>query len=277
MAPLPPFRVVFVEPISSNVLRAYVSQEPRHFSALGVDDALRRTNWSISIASGPGSSPVVEKVENPLARPGTVGLIDDTGINGAIPAAWSVDLRVDRRLLAPRTRYLTVAGSALRSVGGTAMTGSPYDRDLHPGRIERLRPAFERPASMGLGIDFRYDPFTGAFLLDSKLDVAVHSGLEALKKRILRRLMTTPGGFFHLPTYGAGLIVKGPMNSQELSRVQRRVRQQVQAEAEILAVDVNVARLAEGVLLVTIKARTVLGLELDFGLEVPAEGSVVVV
>lgn len=276
MAPLPPFRVVFVEPLNSNTLRAYVSDEVRHFSPLAVDDALRRTNWSISVVSGPGSAPVIERVENPQPRPDTVGLIDDLGINGAIPLAWSVDLRVDRRLLAPRTTYRTQASSALRTVGGVAMTGSPYDRDDHPGRIPRQRPAQERPPATARGVDLRYDMFSGRYVLDSKLDVDSHAGLEALKKRIVRRLITRPGGFFHLPTYGAGLKVKGPMNSQELGRLQRRVRLQVLAEEEVVGADVSVAKIAEGVLLVTIKARTVLGLDLGLGLEASDGGLVVV-
>lgn len=77
-APLPPdslpIQVLLVTPIASNLLRVYLSDEPRHQNALGPNDALNRLLWAISLVSGPlgTTTPVIEQIENPQPQPNFV-------------------------------------------------------------------------------------------------------------------------------------------------------------------------------------------------------------
>ncbi len=243
----PPFRVLFVTPIGSNTLRVFLSSEPRHFSPLSLDDSLLRNNWVVSVLSGPGLAPVIERVENAQAQP--------TEIPG-IPFAWSVDLRTDTRVLT-NTIYLTVGNPALVSAAGAALAAPPDDRDDHPGIAEaRPRRPARPPQVADRRLDIAYDFFDGIFRLDSKSDLALHGGVEALKKRIIRRLISVLGGFFHLPTYGAGLRVKDLFSATKLAEIRSDVLDQVRREDEVQTASALVTSPSAGVLIVdlTIKA-----------------------
>ncbi len=256
-----PFRVLLATPINSNTVRVFLSREPRHRSPLSGKDSLNRLNWTISIVSGPGTIPVVETVENTQPRP--------TAVSGE-PQAWSVDLRTDRRVLAATT-YLTVAGSAITSAAEAPMAAPPFDRDDHPG-IALPRPRRpQRPTAVRIGVDLFYDPFQARFILDAKGDIDVHGGLDALKKRIIRRLLSTPGGFIHLPGYGVGLRVKELNRTTDLADLRLRVARQVRLEDEVARASADVARLAPGVILVSVKVRTRRGEAFGLTFEVPRE------
>lgn len=49
----------------------------------------------------------------------------------------------------------------------------------------------------------------GTIVADDTGDYAFDSGIENLKKRIIRRLVTVPGGFAHMPDYGVGIPLYG--------------------------------------------------------------------
>lgn len=259
------FRVLLVTPVESNLLRVYFTQEPRHLSPLGDTDALSRLNWSISIASGLAPAPVVERVENALARP-----LDVPGY----AAAWSVDLRVDR-VLQQRAWYLVVASSAIVSATGVTLSLSPYDRGTSPGIMVPPERRPRRPRTTTRGTDFFFDTFAGRYVLTSSGDIAVHSGLDALKKRIIRRLITTPGSFSHLPSYGAGLRAKRLFTSTEVASMRGAILRQVRQEEEVadasVAIDLHESRLYVKVT-VRVKVRT--GGAFALGFEVPEEGPI---
>lgn len=261
-----PFEVIFVTALNSNTLRVFLTQEPKHISPLAPDDALNRLNWAISLTSGPGGAPVVEAVENPQAQPAV--LVTN-------PEAWSIDLRVDRRVLLASV-YLVVASSAITTANRLlTMAAPPLDRGSANGDMRpRARPR-ETPNAVTPGIDIFYETFQAAWQLDSGGDLAIHGGLSALKKRILRRMMSSPGGFYHLPTYGAGLRVKELRRTTNLREVERQIRTQVLEESEIVAVKVSATAPAPGVLVIRIDAKTVEGLPLGINLEIPDDGPVV--
>lgn len=49
----------------------------------------------------------------------------------------------------------------------------------------------------------------GTFRIDAQGDYAFDEGVETLRKRVVRRLVTVKGGFAHLPTYGVGITTLG--------------------------------------------------------------------
>ena len=273
---LPDFRVVFATPIDSNTIRVFFSKEPRHISPLSSTDVLNRLNWVLSIVTGPGKLPEFEKVENAQARPDLVGSVDDAGTIGAIPTGWSVDVRTARRIL-EKTTYLIVASSVIVSADGLdSMAASPNDRAEHPGVHVERDPVRRRPVVVrNAGTDFRYDFFEGRYILDPKADIDVHAGVEFLKKRVIRRLISNPGGFFHLPNYGVGLKVKQTFNAAEIGRIQNRITEQIRQEEDVEEMELSVASPASGVLVIRLKVQTARGEGFSIGLEVPEDGQVV--
>jgi hypothetical protein len=279
--PLPAFRVVFVIPVASNLFRAYLSDEPKHISSLALDDVLMADNWSIGLVSGPGSVPVVEKIENVQPQPGTYGpvLLDVDGttlIYGSIPTAWSVDIRTASPLF-EKASYTVVASTSIVSASEGLGMDSTYDRWTNSGPVvvKSNLEILKRPVSTRTGIDFNYDFFQKRLRLDSKNDIDVHSGLEALWKRIVRRLISSRGGFFHLSFYGTGLKVKQPLRVTELTKLQGDIEEQVWQEDEVTEVEVSVQKPAQGVLLVILRIDSNLG-TISKTLEVPQEGEFVV-
>jgi hypothetical protein len=73
-------------------------------------------------------------------------------------------------------------------------------------------------------------------------DYSNQSGVELLRKLILRRLIATPGDFYHLPNYGVGLRVKSPLPAGDLIKLQARVKQQIQQEQEVNSVTVTITQ-----------------------------------
>lgn len=261
---IPPFRVLLVTPVSSNHMRVYFSEEPRHASPLGPTDVQNRLNWVISVLSGSGTTPIVEDVENVQKNP----LPFATG-------AWSVDLVVDRKILAPTT-YLVVASAAIVAANGTDLLGSPpNDRGSAPGIMAIPPRQTPQLSSSAGGIDFFYDFFKGTYQTDGKNDVTVHAGNEYLKKRILRRLISSPGGFFHLSNYGVGLRSKELFDASGLGKIRQRVLDQVLQEDDVQDVQVSVASPAAGELLVFVEVHPKSGIVFTLNLDVPQSGPVI--
>lgn len=94
-------------------------------------------------------------------------------------------------------------------------------------------------------------PVGGTLQMTAGGDYKNVTGSDLLKKLILRRLMSAPGDFFHLPDYGAGLQEKLPMAQTDLRRLSKLIESQVQLEPEVEAVNVNLTmRAADNTLVV---------------------------
>lgn len=85
-------------------------------------------------------------------------------------------------------------------------------------------------------------------------DYQLEEGAALVKKLILRRLITAPGDFFHLPDYGIGLRVKQALPVADMVKLQTRIRQQVLLEREVADCGVDLT-LEDNHLLVKIRAR----------------------
>lgn len=258
------FALLFVTPIASNLFRAFFTKEPKHISVLGNDDVLNRLLWTISVVSGPATIPIVEQIENPQAQP---------FVDANFPGAWSVDIRLDRPIVA-RAVYLVVVSDDLSSADATPMSSPPFDRGTAPGNM--LPPARRIPSesTLTLGVDFHYDMFLGTYVLDARQDIATHSGEAAVRKRIFRRLLTLPGAFFHLPGYGVGLRDKQNFSTTRLTRLRHDIERQVLLEEEVESVEVRLSLLAPTALLVSIKVRLRSGQGFEMVLRVPEDGPI---
>lgn len=97
--------------------------------------------------------------------------------------------------------------------------------------------------------------YAGTLQLGTDGDYRAETGTQLLKKLILRRLMTTPGDFFHLPNYGIGLRLKAPPPPGDLGRLKVNIEQQILREPELANVVATVTLdNATGVLTVRVRA-----------------------
>jgi hypothetical protein len=73
----------------------------------------------------------------------------------------------------------------------------------------------------------------GTYEITDSGDLAQDSGLSSLRKRILRRISTVLGGFYHLPGYGVELEEKRLLRPDLLRRIQDKLRAQILREPEV--------------------------------------------
>lgn len=99
------------------------------------------------------------------------------------------------------------------------------------------------------------EAYAGVLKLTTAGDYQLESGAPLLKKLIYRRLMSTPGDFFHLPGYGIGIRNKEPIPASNLGNLKTKIEQQVLREPEVEAVKASLTLDSNGVLTVTVKAR----------------------
>jgi hypothetical protein len=251
--------LLFASPANSNTARVFFSAEPKHISPLGADDVLLRDNWTISLVSGPDgvTEPVVELVENVVAR---------TDVAAGV---WGVDVRMDRPLI-QRAEYLIIGGAAISSADGAfTLSPNPDDRDQFEGCSKMPVRGQKKPAEIDPRLDFYYDTFAGVYRLSSGNDYQTHGGRDALWKRIIRRIISAPSGFYHLEDYGAGVKVKGPFDPTRVGKLRLDILEQVRREEEVLAAKVDVRSDAQVLFInVVAKAReedVAVGLEISDG------------
>lgn len=108
-------------------------------------------------------------------------------------------------------------------------------------------------------------PPLGQYQINDRGDYALDSRLQGLRKRILRRISTARGGFFHLPGYGFAPVQKGVVRTSELQKLAADAKAQVEREPEVVTAIVSVRQLARSpnVVLVSVLARTTLGLDVE--------------
>lgn len=103
-------------------------------------------------------------------------------------------------------------------------------------------------------VDFGYDMVTGTFRLDANGDLDVDAGVSLRRKLIYRRVLSTPGAFYHLPNYGVGVQEKGLTDQSSLYRLENRIREQLEREDSIRVELVRVRQLTMGVYLIEVQA-----------------------
>lgn len=269
----PLFDVIEMTPVASNTFRVFVSAEPQDTGAAGMTSFLNRLNWTISVQSGVATTPVITRIQNIRPAPEVASITN--------PNPWSVDVLVDRRIQLNAAYQLTIGPNA-RSVLNGAVTPANNSAEAAGDAIIRPRQRV-RSAVVTPGVDFFYSTFgeggvsPGAYVIDPKGDIDVHAGEAALKKRIIRRLLTTPGGFYHLPSYGAGLVLKRPIRTTDLNELQREIREQVTQEEDVSAVEVNLSRPTPSLLIVQLRVSTQQQRRVLLQLDVPESGDISIV
>jgi hypothetical protein len=227
---------------------------PKSFDRAAPDDALNPKNYELTRApAGPfdSSLPLVQTVEE---------------------RSQSV-MRVffDAPLQAEASYVLTVS-SSVESLTGIPMSPACAFATI-VGLIEGATPrmlGIEEQRTDVANVPASATELAGTFQIGPTGDLANHGGVAYLRKRIIRRITTARGGFFHLPDYGFSEGLKQRLTPALLGRLRSQSEAQIKSEPDVLGARVDVTRLSLSVILVTIRVRTVSGNftineQLDFG------------
>lgn len=244
-----PLHVVRARAVESQTVRV-VFDEPPEFRSRGADsDGRNPLNYSVDIVTGQGTKPQVVGVKDTIVLPGAAGVYTDP--------ERGVDVQTDRPLVLGIQYLVTVVN--VRAKAGGAL-GAPYSANFEGVfQQSQVNPA---PPTLQYS-DFKFDIFgksASAFVFDDAGDVALDAGVENIRKRILRRLMTPKNAFRHLPGYGTNWALKAPLSTRELVPTKHDILQQVKQDPEVLDASVSVTlQPADDLVIVRIKARTARG------------------
>jgi len=173
----------------------------------------------------------------------------------------------------PYPQELRVTATALRDAGGALVDSPAFLPFL--GVTPAVAAGVAAARDLANPQFDEADRLGGVLRVTTAGDYETHSGEALLKKLVLRRLMTTPGGFAHLPNYGLGLQVKEPLVLQDLQKLRAEIRRQLSYEPEIATADVQLTfNTAAAVLTVRVQAVLVAAgsAPVDATLEVPIVG-----
>lgn len=243
-APTGPFFVVKVWAINSNTIRVTYSAAPQTDHDLLANDALNASNYVVTLVSGPDLTwtPRISRVYTVDTDP------------------LSVDLRTDRSMpgiIRVRQTLYRLTVSNVTSAAGDPLIGANWQNFYSLNQIVnetqvRLENNSKRDVA---NPSVPNSPMGGTFTIDSTGDLKTDSGITMLKKLLTRRLVTRPGGFFHLPEYGIGLNPKELARPYRILEIKNEMKRQFLNEPEVLSVDVSV-RMLPGTVLFDAKIKT---------------------
>lgn len=260
-----PLHVVRARAVESQTVRVVFDEPPRFLSRGATNDGKNPLNYQVAINNGEGTPPQVVGVKEDLQQFPAAGVltVDERG----------VDVQVDRKLVAGVTYQVSVF-NVISAVGGNL--GFPTQANF--GGISPLV-AVDPPLRSREFFDFRWDPFAatgGAYVFDDGGDIARHTGLDNLRKRIIRRVTTPKNAFAHLPGYGTTLVLKQPMSVSQLAPLKQDLIQQVLQEPEVREAEIHLnLQGGQGILTIRILARTAFGL-IDETLQRTNDGEIVI-
>jgi len=200
----------------------------------------------------------------------------DTGLPLTVIIAVAVDARtVDLTTIEDLGGAVVthrVETSSLRSSVG-ALVEPPKSADFQGIGTQAEADAAQAPSGV---LDLHnpptpYNPVGGTLVVGADGDYKMVGGDELLRKLILRRLTTRRGGFRHLPEYGLGIRLKEPLPG-ELVKLRAAIEREVKREPEVVAASASLSLRSNGVLTVSVRARTRGGSgALEVSLDVPPD------
>lgn len=103
-------------------------------------------------------------------------------------------------------------------------------------------------------------PPLGTLQITDRGDIGLDTGVPYLRKRVLRRVTTAFGGFFHLPNYGFVPPLKSRVSRGVLQTMQSRARAQIIREPDVQQATVIISRGADpSLVIIDIRILTVRG------------------
>jgi len=228
-------------PISNRILHIVLSKEPAHVSPFNVGDALNPRTWLLQ------RTDTNQYYTTLSVRPGALYLEWDIYVLESL-APYGIPHTVFA------TSLVDTLGSSIVYPGSASFTGcgavDPAAKTVQPHDIKN-------DSQLGMSID-------------ASGDYARQSGVDLLKKLILRRITTAPGEFFYLTDYGLGIRLKEPLSTSDLVKLKAELQRQIMREPDIRSVQVGLSMTTDGILYITVSAVMSSGSSIQTTLEIPA-------
>lgn len=242
-----PLAVVSIIQTTLNTVETVFDAEPVHVDPLDPVSATNPVNWSVTVTGAPAGSPVR-----------LIQAIEYVGDN-------TIRVSFDGPLIP--TAIYTIELSGVEGVDGEVLFPTPVSETFVAYDKERgaTEPLLSNAQSYDLAnpqtpTTAGSDQSLGTLQVTDEGDLENDTGRAALKKRILRRVSTVPGGFAHLPTYGVDLQEGKLIRSTDLRRIQINVEKQVREEPGVVSVRVSIAQPSPGIIRLRIRVRDSEGL-----------------
>ena len=211
--------------MAGQVVRVAFNVEPLNKSAAGLQDALNPANYTFGVVTGQAKTPVPTAVLALVLGPA----------RGLGPSDVGIDIGVDQPLAAAVVYKVTVSG-IISAQGGSL--GSPTSANFNGIIVPTLAVL---PKKKPIWYDLLGRIVTGALVVDNSGDLAVGTDkIENLKKRVTRRLLTTPNAYAFLKNYGAGVALMETASYAEIARVRKTAILQIQLEPEVAKASVKI-------------------------------------
>jgi hypothetical protein len=235
---------------AQNRVTVVLTAEPQHTSALAPGDALNVASWRLErLDSGAVFTNVsVTEVNATTYELTVLEPLGDLTVTHRITAVALVDVSGNAAVPPLSAEF----NGILAQAGGDAPTRDDDVVDLRYYHVSR-------------------NPIGGTLNIGSDGDYQVMGGVELVRKLIIRRLTTQPGGFFHMPDYGFPYTPKNVVRPVELIKLRASLREAILREPEVA--DAGVALTldpAEGILTVEVRAQLqAAGETLEINTELP--------
>lgn len=239
-----PLSLLRVQPIRENVVRAEFSEAPLFNRILDAHDASNPQRWTITPIPGTvGSDELPTRVVKPVA-------IAVFGGGGS-----QIDVTTDRPFSPFPARYIlsvnnliAASSGALLASGATSLEFDGLFKVVPPPRRDLSIPSRDvaNPQTFQALLDplpNTSDPnLLGTIIPDDRGDYAFDEGNTNLKKRVLRRILSSKNRFAHLPGYGVGLAaeVKKLATAAKRSAIAAEAEKQIALEPDVQSVSVKI-------------------------------------
>lgn len=243
-----------IYPVGSHVLRVEFNDAPEaNPEALG--SALNPNLWTVTRLD------TLERLYVVSVAAYSAPLVFDLLLQKSLGS-----INVAHRVEASEIRDLT--GSLMAALSAEVQGTLDHDLATVERRIVRRRQGISDLRSVPVPVA---DQFGGTLRITATGDYQRESGVPLVRKLILRRLMTAPGEFAHLPDYGAGLKVKEPLPNRSLIALKKEIQRQVLREPEIAEATVSITQYADKNILVVQVAARLRKTDERFSVDVPID------
>lgn len=229
--------IVAAVALSTHEVQVTLSGEPLHSSNFVVGDALNPATWSVQNL---GTLAFLHVVSVRPYSPTSYGLLtlEEFGDVTVLHQASSATLR-------------SPDGQVLHAPRAADFYGLLDENEASPAaRLAKQRVTSRDIQNAQASTTLQ----SGTLIVEGDGDYATVSGAALVKKLILRRLMSRPGDFFHLPQYGIGLREKEPIPAGNLGKLQKEITRQVLLEPEVADAVVGLTLASDGTLTVRVNA-----------------------
>lgn len=219
------FYIVEAHPRGETVIRVTLSRAAAKVSSTAIGDALNPRTWTVLRNDTLQEFTVLSVREVQLGNVFELLLLQPLFGSGIDHTVKSFTLKAENGWLIDTPRSVLLDGCQADKNTSQASPGS---------QVDLAKPQLD-------------DGLEGAvFRVGDGGDYDVESGLPYLRKLLIRRLTTSPAGFFHLPAYGMGLRLKEPMTPPRMVQLRAEIERQLLQEPDVAQARVSLRLGADG-------------------------------